>query len=149
MSLPKEQKKISVELEGRDQVDVEIDGPAAQVHVRGCTEMLGLMHKLRKNFGANLKQWPLPKGATHSEILLRELILKLRGEWNYPYKEDEVCHCRSVSTHTIDQAIIAGAHTTDMVSRQTSASTACGTCRLDVQRMIQYRLTEGFSSTQD
>lgn len=139
--------KIKVELEGRDYIEVECEGddlraPGAvkKVSMLGCTEFIEMMQKMRKHFGNDVSQWPLPEGQDHSSLLLKEMILKLRGEWNFPYDEDELCHCRTVPTHTVDQAIIAGAHTPEIVTRQTSASTACGTCRPNVQKMIDYRL---------
>lgn len=143
MSTPGENGKISVGLEGRDRIVVNTEGTTPAVQFRGCTELMGLMQSMRKNFGVDIKHWPVPSGSSHSEILLRELILKLRGEWNYPYKESEVCHCRGVSCYTVDQAIVGGAHNTATVSRQTNASTNCGTCRPDVQKMIDYRLNAG------
>jgi len=143
MSASDENRKFSVDLDGRDHIEVRMDGVTPKVQFRGCTELMELMQGMRKSFGVDLQAWPVPRGASHSEILLRELILKLRGEWKYPYQAAEVCHCRNVPCHTIDQAIVAGAHTTEVVSRQTSASTACGTCRPDVQKMIQYRLQGG------
>ena len=143
MSTSGDNRKFSVDLDGRDHIEVNMDGSAPRVQFRGCTELMGLMQSMRKSFGIDIKQWPIPSGTGHSEILLRELILKLRGEWAFPYKEAEVCHCRGVSCHTIDQAIVAGAHNTATVSRQTNASTNCGTCRPEVQKMIDYRLHGG------
>jgi len=136
MSSSGDTTKITVELEGRDRIEVL----GEQVRFRGCSVLTQLMTSMRKEHGQDIRQWPAPSGADHAEILLRELILKLHNEWQFPYKEAEVCHCRNVSCRTVDQAIIAGAHTTSIVSRQTSASTACGTCRPDVQAMIDYRL---------
>ena len=136
MSAPVDTTKITVELEGRDLI--EVDGN--KVRFRGCSELMLLMKQMKKEHGPQIRQWPAPEGATHSQLLLKEMILKLANKWSYPFKEAEVCHCRNVSCRTVDQAIIAGAHTTGVVSRQTSASTACGICRPDVQNMIDYRL---------
>lgn len=132
--------KIRVELEDRDFLEVESDGTSMKVFMLGCTEFMGMMQKMKKHFGVDISKWPLPEGQDHSSILLREMILKLRGEWVFPYSENEVCRCRSVSTKTVDQVVIAGAHTCENVTRQTSASSACGTCRPDVQKIIDYRL---------
>lgn len=139
--------KIKVELEGRDFIVADCEGsdplkPGAlkKVSIMGCSEFMEMMQKMRKHFGADLKKWPLPEGKDHSSLLLREMILKLRGEWSFPYQEAELCHCRSVSTHIVDQAVIGGAHSTDVVSRQTNASTNCGTCRPEVQKIIDFRL---------
>lgn len=146
----KDVMKIRVELEGRDYIEVEcedsdpqgpqVPGIVKKVSMLGCTEFMEMMQRMRKNFGVDISKWPLPEGTDHSSLLLREMILKLRGEWAFPYAHAELCHCRSVPAHTVDQAIIAGAHTTDVVTRQTSASTACGTCRPEVQKIIDYRL---------
>lgn len=139
--------KMKVELEGRDFIEVECDGESAQapgrvlkVNYMGCTEFMDMMQKMRRHFGSDVAKWPLPEGKDHSSLLLSEMILRLRGEWKFPYQEEELCHCRSIATHSVDQAIIAGAHTPEVVTRQTSASTACGTCKPEVQKIINYRL---------
>lgn len=139
--------KIKVELEGRDFIQVECAGEDLQapgavlnVSMMGCTEFMEMMQKMKRHFGVDISKWPLPESNDHSSMLLREMILKLRGEWKFPYEDIEICHCRTVATHVVDQAVIAGAHTPEIVTRQTSASTACGTCRPDVQKIINYRL---------
>ena len=139
--------KIRVELDGRDYIEVECEGEDLQrpgvlkkVSILGCSEFMDMMQKMRKNFGADLSKWPIPEGVDHPSLLLKEMILKLKGEWKFPYADDEVCHCRNISTHTVDQAVIAGAHSPEVVTRQTSASTACGTCRPEVQKIIDYRI---------
>lgn len=139
--------KIKVELEGRDFIEVECEGDNPQapgavkkVSMLGCAEFMEMMQKMRRHFGPDLGKWPLPEGQDHSSLLLKEMILKLRGEWAFPYADEELCHCRTIPTHVVDQAIIAGAHSPEVVTRQTSASTACGTCRPEVQKIIDYRL---------
>lgn len=138
--------KCKVELLGRDFIEVEYEGNETapgkllQLSMVGCMEMLQMMQKMKRHFGSDIHSWPLPDANDHSSLLLRELILKLRGDWKFPYEEVELCHCRTVLAFTVDQAIVGGAHTAEMVSRQTSASTACGTCRPNVQKIIDYRL---------
>ncbi len=138
--------KIKAELKGRDFIEVELEGESISagkvlgVQFKGCTQFMDLIQRMRKSFGADIKAWPLPEGVDHSSLVLREMILKLRGEWLLPDVPDEVCHCRSVSLEKIDQAIVAGAHSTDKVTRLTNASSNCGTCRPDVQKLIDFRL---------
>lgn len=139
--------KLRVELEGRDFIEVAYDGEnplrpgaATKVSFVGCFDFMAMMAKMRKNFGNDIASWPLPQEWDHSSLLLKEMIMKLRGEWVFPYQELELCHCRNVSTHKVDQAIVAGAHSAELVTRQTSASTACGTCRPEVQKIINFRL---------
>lgn len=76
----------------------------------------------------------------HSSILVRELILRLRGQFQLPYQESELCHCRAVPTEVVDRAIVAGSHTVQAVARVTSAGTSCGTCKPDTELLIEYRL---------
>lgn len=134
--------KYRAELDARDMIEVETNEQNSQqvkVHIVGCSDFMEMMQKMRRHFGNQVSQWPLPEGKDHSSLLLKEMILKLRGEWKFPYEHEELCHCRSISAHTVDQAVIAGAHTPEVVSRQTSASTACGTCRPEVEKIINYR----------
>lgn len=136
--------KYKAELQGRDFIEVELDANSAdsamRVNMVGCASFMDVMKSMRKNFGPDLRQWPVPTATDHASLLVREIILKLQGQWEFPYKDAELCHCRSVETLTVDQAIVAGAHTTEKVSRWTTASTSCGTCRPQVQKIIDYRL---------
>jgi bacterioferritin-associated ferredoxin len=135
--------KFQAELKGRDWIEIEISDNSQhkpRVKVVGCTELLSLVRKFQVQYGKDILAWPLPGGSSHSELLLKEVLLKVRGQWTFPYQHEELCHCRSVAAETVDQAIVSGAHTCEIVSRQTSASTACGTCRPDVQNIIDFRL---------
>lgn len=131
---------IVVELDGRDRIEVDLSAAPVRVSFIGCSELIARLQTLHRSEGPDPRQWTLPAGEDHVSLLLREVILKSRGEWKFPYKDDELCHCRSIPTKTVDQAIVAGAHTPEAVTRQTSASSACGTCRPDVQNIINYRL---------
>ncbi len=132
------------ELKGRDLLEIEIpeNSPEAKPRFKaiGCTDLLSLVRKFQVQFGKDPNVWPLPEGVSHSELLLKEVLLKMRGQWDFPVLEAELCHCRSVLTETVDQAIVAGAHSCPVVIRRTSASSSCGTCRPDVQKLIDFRL---------
>lgn len=133
---------------GRDLIEVEYEGELpslgklSNVVLRGCYEFLSTVQQMRKVHGADIKGWPAPEGSDHAQMLIRELVLKLQGQWDYPYCDAELCHCRGISTKVVDEAIISGAHTPAVVSRQTTASTNCGTCRPEVQKIIDYRLNK-------
>lgn len=133
-------KESQVKLNGRDYLEIKIQNGRPHFSYIGCFEMHELLQNYRKKQGDNIYEWPVPEGLSHSELLLKELILKLKNQWAYPYTDDELCHCRIIKTEIVDQAILAGAHTPEAVSLWTSASTACGTCRPNVEKMISYRL---------
>lgn len=137
---PDSASSLVVELEGRDRIEADLNVTPVRMRFIGCSELIARLQSLRQSAGPDPRQWALPEGDDHVSLLVRELILKARGEWKFPYKDDELCHCRSIPTKIVDQAIVAGAHTPEAVTRQTSASSACGTCRPDVQNIINYRL---------
>jgi bacterioferritin-associated ferredoxin len=132
--------KTKVELDGRDYLQVETDASGTKVSMLGCTEFMEMMQKMKRHFGVDIAKWPLPEGTDHSSILLREMVLKLRGEWVFPVEKEQICRCLSVSARIIDQAIVGGAHTSEKVTKVTSASSACGSCRPDIQKIIDFRL---------
>ncbi len=140
----KVQIPVREEILGRVQLDDAGKITDVSLRVIGGPDLLAVATAWRPRWrdcvGQDLSALIVPAGVSTPEILLRELALKLKGEWNYPFSGDEVCHCRVVSCETIDRAIVVGAHTPKKVSDWTSASTACGTCRPDVEAMISYRL---------
>lgn len=133
---------ILVELDGCDRLELAFENGKSSLKVIGCSKLLQLLSELKTKNGNDVKLWSMPEGASHEILLVRELILKTRGEWNYPYAHEELCHCRAIRTHVVDQAILLGAHTPEVVTRRTSASSACGTCRPDVEKIIAYRLNK-------
>jgi bacterioferritin-associated ferredoxin len=130
---------LRVQLPGQDRIDFEKRDNEFQISVLGCSALKQKITTLQKN-EANPKLWPVPEGTHHSDLLIRELILKLNGRWDFPYAAEELCHCRAVLTQTVDRAIVNGAHTPAQVSRETTASTSCGTCLSDVQAILAFRL---------
>jgi bacterioferritin-associated ferredoxin len=135
--------KLRVEFAQCDLIEAYQDSSGWHLQARGCSDLLKLLKSCHRDQGADIAQWPLPVGLSHAEMLVRELILKAQNRWQYPYHHEELCHCRTVLTKRVDEAILMGAHRSEIVSRQTSASTACGTCRPDVEKIIEYRLGVG------
>jgi bacterioferritin-associated ferredoxin len=152
-------KTINVELFGRDNVvaSFTLSGSTlvdVKFEATGCQKFLIQLDTLRISL-LNLPESernvlvPSEKVAEifsalnrqdHSTILIRELILRLRDQFQLPYKEAELCHCRAVPTAVVDRAIVAGAHSVQAVARVTSAGTSCGTCKLGTELLIEYRL---------
>ena len=134
------QSPVIVELDGCDRLELVSKNGNLSLKVIGCSKLLELLASLKSEYGSDIKTWILPQGTSHEFLLVRELILRSKGEWQPPFQHEEICHCRAISTRTVDQAILLGAHTSEVLTRRTSASSACGTCRPDVQDMIEYRL---------
>ena len=127
-------------------LDLRLDGQnqitSFSLKVVGGPELLTLADQWRAHFKGSVENIPLPEGQSPAVLLVRELILKAQGKWTYPFAEAELCHCRAIPTERVDQAIVYGAHRPEVVSRRTSASTACGTCRPDVQSIVNFRLNK-------
>lgn len=132
---------IEAKLEGRDFLRIQPGKHLLQdLKFQACSELLELLKSLKSRFGSDLLTWQVPGGSDHASMLVRELLLKMRGQWKLPYEPYEICHCRAVPTHVVDQAIVAGAHSVAAIGRWTTASTACGTCQPDVEKMLKHRL---------
>jgi bacterioferritin-associated ferredoxin len=124
---------LQLELDGRQIKSSRLSGTA-------CTSLLRMMSQWRTKLKGSLDEVALPTGEDHASILIRELILKAQGRWEFPYKDEELCHCRGVATCKVDSSIIAGCKTAASVSRETSAGTSCGSCKPDIEAVLRYRL---------
>jgi hypothetical protein len=105
-------KSVEVKWPGREELTLEVEldagGRISKAAVRGIgsPQFLRMLQDLRTQLpGHELKSLKIPEGATREIICVREALLKLKGEWNFPYKEDEVCHCRAVPTEVVDQPV--------------------------------------------
>lgn len=138
--------ELEVGCEGRDILRLHLqlgaDGliAASRLTGVGCPDLLKILQDYRPRLSGRLSDVAVPEGNGHASMLMRELVLRARGEWNFPYAEDELCHCRQVPTAKVDQAILSGCHSVAAVSKATSAGTSCGTCRADIERVLRYRL---------
>nr|HPI40551.1 hypothetical protein [Pseudobdellovibrionaceae bacterium] len=107
---------ISVGTKGRDFLKFETTEETFPLRVlqlvemRGCDHFLNQVKILKSNSGKDISLWKIPFGSNHVDLLIKELILKVRGEWDHPVQYDEVCHCRQISAQDIDTAIVWGAH---------------------------------------
>ncbi len=140
-----EPQTIKVSIDGQDELKLvyELNDQrqivSAKLSVIGCPEMMDLVKQWRPLLKGTVDSIPLPTESHHSAILLRQLLLELQGKWDFPYKDYELCHCRAITTKKVDDAVICGAKTVRDVSRKTSAGTACGTCRPDIEKVLKYR----------
>lgn len=130
---------LTVEIPRQDRIQAHKTEGRWHIEAIGCLELLTALRSLSA-VDTNPEHWPLPTGTGHVDLLLSELILKTRGEWQFPVIEEELCHCRSIQTCVVDRAIMNGARTGVSVTRRTGASTGCGTCRPKVEQIIDYRL---------
>jgi bacterioferritin-associated ferredoxin len=139
-------KKARAQLAHREwvefQIDMESDGRIVDVQWRawGCHDLLTTASRAAEKMkGQNLDKlfW---SGVEHGDLLIREALDRLRGNFKLPIDDPETCHCRKIPTATVDEAIVLGAHTPEKVTNWTLASTGCGTCRPDVEKLIAYRL---------
>ena len=136
---------VEVRISNGDFIRVTREGDKWKLMAAPCSQCLELLEGFKK-LQTPPWEWELPalddggKTDLHSRLLLRELILKMKNQWNPPYAHVELCHCRAITTETVEQAILKGCHTFEEVSLVTSAATACGTCKPDVQKTIDYRL---------
>lgn len=139
-----DERTLVAGLEGRDHLSLKVRIRAgkiesAELRAKGCPALLAAAASWRAKLHGPVAALPLPEGCDHCGILMRELILKLKESWAFPYNETELCHCRAVPTAVVDASVVMGAATVKQVGRKTSAGTGCGTCQKDIQSVIRYR----------
>tara|TARA_B100000749_G_scaffold84052_1_gene63902 strand:+ start:47581 stop:48024 length:444 start_codon:yes stop_codon:yes gene_type:complete len=125
--------QVQLVLDDSDQIQ------SAKVFGIGGHHFLEALREFRTQLKGSIADLVEPQGIDMCSMLMREMVLRLKGKWTPPYTEPNICHCRAVATKKVDQAILYGAHTAGQVSKQTSSSTSCGTCREDVESLINFR----------
>lgn len=141
--------KARAEIPKREWVEFEVtldDGLVSAVvwHAQGCHHLLEEAEKFAQSLdGKQLNSLALNFGSHHSALMISEIFDKLQDKWPAPSEDVEICHCRKINKSIIQEAILLGAHTPEKVRAWTSASSGCGTCRPDVQKLIDERLNSG------
>jgi bacterioferritin-associated ferredoxin len=137
---------VEVKLRGRDEVKLclRVDSnqviQSGELEGIGCSELLAALMVYRTYLHGPLAALPLPCGSSHVDMIIREVILRIRGEWESPFSEEELCHCRKIPTSDVDVSVLNGCHTLAAVTRATSAGSSCGNCRTDIEKIISYRI---------
>ena len=139
------QKQFKWQEPGRESIEltIDIDGHQIQrveMRLKGCLEFLTLSQKMKAKLKGPVANLLPPTGTDHSSMIWREMICQIQGEWQLPVTQEELCHCRKITTQKVDRSIVYGAHTIEEVRKRTSANTGCGTCKHDVAEMINYRM---------
>ena len=60
----------------------------------------------------------------------------------YMNMDKVVCHCMNITNGMIKDSVEAGAKTLEDVQEQTGATTVCGACLEDVQRLVDFFVSE-------
>ncbi len=132
-------KPITVELENQDSITVDLVAGVLSFSASGCSEIIKVCKLLNEQKTADPFKLSLPEGNSHVSMLVRELIQKAKDVWDFPYQEEELCHCRAIPTKVVDQAIINGLHKVEEIGKYCSAGVTCGNCRTDIENILNYR----------
>jgi bacterioferritin-associated ferredoxin len=125
--------KVSVHIPFQASISFEND----QIEAVGSKYLLQKLSELLKIEGPSPRLWKSIHPADCSEsILINEFIQKI-NQIPWAYSHEELCHCRLINTESVCNAIKAGCRTVADVSRTTLAGTGCGSCRKDIQTLIQ------------
>lgn len=136
------QHKFEVSILGGDKVTVTVDMAGTVIqstswNVIGSLELVAAVTVLKNQLQGDVTKLAVPQGKTASQLLLKKLVLKIKGEWLAEDSDPELCHCRKIPQTHVERAIILGAHTVEKVRQRTSANTGCGTCLPDVEKILE------------
>lgn len=139
------QTKFQVGVSGGDEITLTLtlnnQGhiEKSQWSVTGSLELVAAAQKFKAQIYGDPAALTLPQGTAFADLLLKELVLRIKGEW--PDGEGvELCHCRNIPQKIVERAILLGADTVEKVRQRTSANTGCGTCLPEVERLLKLYL---------
>ena len=138
-------ENYKVGIKGGDELELTLETDnlgnitGSQWKITGSLELIAAAQSLKLKLTGPKTSLTVPQGKEFSELLLKELVLRIRGEW--PDGEGvELCHCRNVPQKVVERAILLGADTVEKVRQRTSANTGCGTCMPEVERLLKLYL---------
>ncbi len=108
-----------------------------QWKIVGRLALYSAIDQLKSQMLVHKSKLPVPQGKEPEQLLLRELLLKIRDEWGDAPSDPELCHCRKIPQINVERAIILGAHTIEKVRARSSANTSCGTCLPEVDALFK------------
>jgi bacterioferritin-associated ferredoxin len=125
---------MSIEVSIAYQAEIKFENN--QITAVGSKQLLEKVNSLAKKFGIDPQKWPLQKPVeSGDDILINELIEKANAR-PFIYNHEELCHCRMVKTELVRQVIKQGCRSIAEVSRTTMAGTGCGSCRKDIDDVL-------------
>lgn len=127
----------------RSPYQAEITLKDGKVHVVGPLSLIRQMNKMHEELGSDPALWPaLETLETADDLLVNEFILKIKSQFKFAYEHIELCHCRMVPTEKVYEAIKQGCQNVEAIGRTTLAGTGCGSCREDIQKLLnQFKLS--------
>ncbi|MFK8139066.1 MAG: (2Fe-2S)-binding protein [Bdellovibrionales bacterium] len=131
--------KVKVGIHDRDFVTLSKEDGKWSYSAKGCLNFLKAILELsEKSYDFNSISWD--QHSPHVRLLMKELQLKLADQWELPYEEVELCHCRAVITEAVVDSIQSGADTVERVGLLCTAGTSCGSCKPDTESLLEFIL---------
>ncbi len=116
----------------------EISLKDGAIHVVGPLTLIQRLNELKLKYGTHPKTWPeIATLKSHEDMLINEFILKAKNAFKLAYDHEELCHCRMVPADKVYSAIKQGCCSIEDVGRATLAGTGCGSCRDDIEKLLQ------------
>lgn len=140
------EKIISVQITAGDEVTLKVDLEGDQIkstkwEIIGHLDLLKKAKSLSESLSGTVSNLEVPQGRDPASLILKELVMKLKGTWPDEPKDPELCHCRKVSQVDVERAVILGAHDVETLRQRSSANTGCGTCLPDVEDVLKQYLS--------
>ncbi len=110
---------------------------SSQWTVVGRDSLVEAIRQFKPSFQGSVERLKIPSGTSLDALLLRELVMKVKGTWGDQPSDPELCHCRKIPQENVERAIKLGAHTIEKIRQRTSANTGCGTCLPDIEELLK------------
>lgn len=133
--------EVVAKIKHRDEISLTLGDDEKFIwKAQGCLNLLRRVDSFRqKNYGvAAITKILDDLNDSHEDLLIKEVMLKWQDKWNLPYNDKEMCHCRSVDTEEVIDAIQSGADSVEKVGRYCTAGTSCGSCKPDIEATMSF-----------
>ncbi len=130
--------KLSAFITNHSEITIEkSENGQSNIHCEGSYDLVKKINSYRKQYGDNPIAWPeTAQVKDSSDILINEIIQKLKDSYKLTYQHEELCHCRLVPTEVVVQSIKQGCRSVKEVSRVCKAGTGCGSCIPNIEETL-------------
>lgn len=127
-----------MQISSKSPYQAEISLKDGGIHIIGPLTLINRINDLKSKYGTHPKTWPeITTFKSAEDLLINEFILKAKDTFKLAYTHDELCHCRMVPADKVYSAIKHGCSSIEDVGRATLAGTGCGSCRDDIEKLLQ------------
>ena len=136
------ERTYKVSIHGGDEISLQLSEVNDQIEKASfkmvvCQALIEKVNAIKHTFNGPLSQIKVPTGTEHYDLLLRELVLKVKKQWPKQKNKKIVCLCGQLTVQDIHQRIFTGSRTVSSVREGTYEGTQCTFCVQEIKSLLE------------